>query len=233
VLPSYERMRIVLQTCIDADDTYPTIREGAVAGLEKLEEYYSKARSNDFNTIATVCHPTLRTSWFRNLGEGEEEKAEELFEKVYTEYQGSSPAMPAPSVVVSVDPTDFLGSLAAVTTPVESTPQKSELERYKSMEGGLGNSKEPLRWWKVCTDLTSLSGLPADDGLLQEHAHDFPVIAKIARDYLAIPGTSVSVERLFSSSRHLCSDLRSSLHAESISEAMCAKMWIRAGLLKY
>jgi hypothetical protein len=52
----------------------------------------------------------------------------------------------------------------------------------------------------------------------------------MARDFLAIPATSVSVERTFSKSRHICSDLRSSLKAETISEALLSKVWIREGL---
>ncbi|KZT64306.1 hypothetical protein DAEQUDRAFT_678804, partial [Daedalea quercina L-15889] len=64
------------------------------------------------------------------------------------------------------------------------------------------------------------------------HAHEFPVIAAITRDFLAIPGASVSVERLFSASRHLCVDTRSSLKAETICEAMCTKIWICSGLFK-
>lgn len=53
----------------------------------------------------------------------------------------------------------------------------------------------------------------------------------MARDFLAIPATSVSVERTFSKSRHICSDLRSSLKAETIQKALLAKVWIRSGLL--
>lgn len=53
----------------------------------------------------------------------------------------------------------------------------------------------------------------------------------MARDVLAIPGASVSVERLFSKARHICADTRSSLKARSITELMCCKEWIRAGLL--
>lgn len=66
---------------------------------------------------------------------------------------------------------------------------------------------------------------------IQTHEKDFPIVAKMARDFLAIPGTSVSVERLFSKSRHLCSDLRSSMKADTIMEAMLTRSWIRDGLL--
>ncbi|EIW75374.1 hypothetical protein CONPUDRAFT_66256, partial [Coniophora puteana RWD-64-598 SS2] len=55
------------------------------------------------------------------------------------------------------------------------------------------------------------------------HSTEFPVIALMARDFLAIPATSVSVERLFSSSRHVRRDSRSSFKAKTITSVMCAK----------
>lgn len=54
----------------------------------------------------------------------------------------------------------------------------------------------------------------------------------MARDYLAIPATSISVERVFSKSRHICSDLRSSLKEDTIKMALLTKEWIRSGLFE-
>jgi hypothetical protein len=51
-------------------------------------------------------------------------------------------------------------------------------------------------------------------------------------DFLAIAGTSVSVECLFSDARHLCHESRPSLKPKTISEAMLTKMWIKDGLLE-
>jgi hypothetical protein len=45
----------------------------------------------------------------------------------------------------------------------------------------------------------------------QEHQVQFPILAQIARDYLAIPGSSVSAERAFSSMHHIGTDFRNSL----------------------
>ncbi|EMD35092.1 hypothetical protein CERSUDRAFT_54364 [Gelatoporia subvermispora B] len=71
-----------------------------------------------------------------------------------------------------------------------------------------------------------------DPDCYQAHETEFKVISRIAKDFLAIPGASVSVERLFSSSRHTCADTRCSLKAETITELMCVKEWIREGLLE-
>ncbi|RDB30671.1 hypothetical protein Hypma_005716 [Hypsizygus marmoreus] len=89
-----------------------------------------------------------------------------------------------------------------------TTHVKSELERFlvAKMTHGEGDANNPLLWWKI-------------------HERDFPTVAKIAWDFLAIPGTSVS-------SRHFCAELRSSLKAKTIMQALLTKVWIKAGLLK-
>jgi hypothetical protein len=65
---------------------------------------------------------------------------------------------------------------------------------------------------------------------MQKHAADFPILSLIARDILAIPGVSISVERLFSSSKHTLSDSRSSMTAASASKTVVAKEWLKQGL---
>ncbi|CAG8446528.1 17985_t:CDS:2, partial [Dentiscutata erythropus] len=48
------------------------------------------------------------------------------------------------------------------------------------------------------------------------HEKDYPNLSKMARDFLAIPGTSVPVERIFSNSADLISSKRYSLNPETI-----------------
>ena len=52
----------------------------------------------------------------------------------------------------------------------------------------------------------------------------------MARDYLAIPSTSVPVERVFSGGTDLISKKRCSLSAESIQACMCLKSWWKGPL---
>jgi hypothetical protein len=65
--------------------------------------------------------------------------------------------------------------------------------------------------------------------LNQTHSFDYPVLSRIARDILAIPGVSISVEQLFSSSKHTLSDTRSSLTAVSASKTVVVKEWLKKG----
>jgi hypothetical protein len=64
----------------------------------------------------------------------------------------------------------------------------------------------------------------------QTHASDFPVLARIACDIVAIPGVSNSVEQLFSSSKNTHSDSQSSLMAESALKTVVTKKWLKKGL---
>ncbi|KAG1846529.1 hypothetical protein F4604DRAFT_1936352 [Suillus subluteus] len=50
---------------------------------------------------------------------------------------------------------------------------------------------------------------------------------------LAIPGTISPVEQLFSKSQHLCTDQQSSLAAATVTQSMCAKLWIQQGLFDF
>jgi hAT family C-terminal dimerisation region len=65
---------------------------------------------------------------------------------------------------------------------------------------------------------------------LQIHAVDFPILTIIAHNILAIPGVSISVEWLFSSSKHTLSDSHSAMTAESASKTVVAREWLKKGL---
>jgi hypothetical protein len=59
------------------------------------------------------------------------------------------------------------------------------------------------------------------------HSTRFPNLSRMARDYLAIPGTSTPSERAFSAGRQLITDFRCSLNAETITACMLLKDWFK------
>jgi hypothetical protein len=136
--------------------------------------------------------------------------------------------MGSASRIASICAVDISASSVPTSrSPVEELEE--ELTRYFNFGGGNGDLFNPLAWWKVRTLHRSLLAR-SDSGIGQKNGPAFPILSKMARDYLAIPATSVSVERLFSKYRNICRDLRSSLHAETIREALLTKVWIRSDL---
>jgi hypothetical protein len=119
----------------------------------------------------------------------------------------------------------------AVPTMTPTEQLEDELSRYFTFEGGRGNLFDPLAWWKVCAISVSLLMQFLTLSISQAHCHRFPVLSRMARDYLAIPATSVSVKRTFSKSRRICTEMRSSLRARTIREALLTKLWARNGLI--
>lgn len=71
--------------------------------------------------------------------------------------------------------------------------------------------------------------LPELINLLQfwkSNAVMFPNVSAMARDVLAIPGTSTAFERKFSSAKHTISDSRTCLNPETVQAFLCLKDWL-------
>ncbi|KAF5365434.1 hypothetical protein D9758_010856 [Tetrapyrgos nigripes] len=230
VLPMYRKMEQKLMH-VKNDPVLASFSEAIDAGIRKLDKYHQLAKSNQFYVVATVCHPSFRLNWFGKRSSTDYQRAKILFEHVYESYVATAPAGPNGTSPVkpkkSTASDDLVQSLVDDIVsdsddglPMSQDRAASKLERYLLGEGGRGDSMKPLDWWKKHAKIT-------------EDTRGFPIISRIARDFLAIPGTSVSVERLFSSSRHLCSDLRSSMKAETTTLAMCAKVWLKSGLFEF
>ncbi|KAL0486213.1 hypothetical protein AKO1_001920 [Acrasis kona] len=84
----------------------------------------------------------------------------------------------------------------------------SDVDRYfDSVYLDLPEELSILRWWS-------------------DHQTEYPVMARVARYYLAIPCASVSVERCFSSGRDVLGHRRFSLHAETMKTLISLRSWI-------
>ncbi|KAF7360904.1 Dimer-Tnp-hAT domain-containing protein [Mycena sanguinolenta] len=221
VIPMYEKMLEHLREHVSNNDLSLSLREAVGAGLTKLEEYYEKACGCQFNVIATVLHPSLGLSWFGKYGEERKNQAKILFTHAYDSYKKiydneMARTKRAARAQQPTQPSSFLDNICAFDNEDMDETLASELDLFFAAfrTHGRGERDAPLVWWK-------------------EYAYRFPVVARMARDFLAIPGTSVSVEHLFSRSRHLCHEARGSMKAETITQAILTKMRIKAGYLEY
>ena len=75
----------------------------------------------------------------------------------------------------------------------------------------MGEDEKRLKWW-------------------QNNQTKFPILSKIARDYLALQASSVPSERGFSSSGFTVTDMRSRLHPMTVRSLMVLKSWFKLGL---
>ncbi|CAN1247777.1 Putative AC transposase, partial [Linum perenne] len=70
-----------------------------------------------------------------------------------------------------------------------------------------------LMWWKV-------------------NGAKYPTLQQIARDFLAIPITSVASESAFSSCGRLLDPHRSKLHYSTVEAMMCTRNWVKDELIR-
>ena len=86
--------------------------------------------------------------------------------------------------------------------------EKSELDAYLEEPPVRPDERfEILTWWKT-------------------NSNKYPVLSAMARDFLAIPLSTVSSESAFSLSGRILSDNRSSMKSETLQALVCCKDWL-------
>ena len=92
--------------------------------------------------------------------------------------------------------------LYATTT---TSYQEPEWKRWNS-EGCPGPQTDILKYWAA-------------------KQYQYPVVAKIARDYLAIPATSAASERVFSNGSDIITKKRNRLSPSTVRYLLCLRDW--------
>ena len=99
---------------------------------------------------------------------------------------------------------ELLGmSTTSMDFDVASVEGEGQLQAYIQVQQ-VPNDTDPLMWWK-------------------QHQQEFPDLARMARQYLAVPATSASPERFFSRVGLVQTDLRGSLLDTTMIDLMWAK----------
>ena len=226
------------------------------AGLEKIDIHLKKSLVGDYPLLGAgrshfllpdasillssvyfwlVLHPSIRLSYFEDSIKWDPSipiRARVLLEHLYETYSSEDPLVAASVTDLPADANSFFLDAIRTLTPSNKKALVTEIESYFNGTYPCLDGKA-LKWWKVSSQMLPRPVLWvywSHWSILQKHATEFPVLSRIARDILAIPGVSISVERLFSSSKHTLSDSRSSMTAESASKTVVAKEWLKQGL---
>jgi len=164
---------------------------------EKLLEYEDLLK-NDFCILSTILDPRFKLEYFKDNREFYK-NSKELLLKIFEIYESKCPK------ITVIDSDRKLSFKESIFKKQKLNNQKSEIEIY--VETSLEDSKiEPIFWWKI-------------------NDEKFPILSKIAFDFLAIPATSVPSEQIFSKAGNTITKKRNRLDKNTVQIVMLLQSW--------
>ncbi|KAL7287894.1 hypothetical protein TKK_0017957 [Trichogramma kaykai] len=179
-------------------------------GRNKLVKHYQKF--NWLYCVSLILDPRIKISGFDETSWGQEmkhnalKKFKSIYKNYYDRFSTTDCEEPVPKKL-KIDEEDSLDFDILLKSSTSSISEK-ELNNYLESP-----RPEPdtniLIWWKT-------------------YANVYPIIARIARDVLRIPATSVPVERLFSEASLVLTKNRCSLNSQDLRELICINRWMHS-----
>lgn len=169
---------------------------------DEIKKLY--ALSSDICALVTILDPRMKIIYHKDRFGKESDNTDEIrqyFTSLYKEnYAPISPEQP------TVKRSKLMEAIYRNRAPI--TPM-SELDTYLGDPRAIDAPNfDVLVYWRTCAGL-------------------YPNLARMARDYLAIPGTCAPSDRAFSASPALIPETRSGLKADFVSAFMLLKNWWR------
>jgi hypothetical protein len=211
-------------------------------GKEKLDTYFDKLLLQpevSFYAVATALHPRLRLTWFKTHWKNYPKwykKAETSVRKVYKDYLDAE-----------VEPEEQTQPPSRRKHPIGSSGRDlySQTMEVDLMLMTANSSKRQRRVNELdeyfaaqAYDLTNASDKDLDllndpwAWWLQIGRAKYPVLFKIATDFLSIPSTSCDNERAFSKAKRTVTCDRNSLSGATIEAIQLQKDWLLHGVVK-
>jgi hypothetical protein len=196
-------------------DCEKLLHTAASSAYAKLEKY--KLKLSPLLYICTILDPRCNITFFLNVTPEDMReyfKAKLVVRQKYDEFYRSfqKRATKDNNIADNKNKGKKLKHVTAAFNPakrrlVDDESQLDELDLYLKLEP-VDEDTDPLKWWSSMET-------------------SYPSVARMARDYLAIPGTSVPCERIFSSAKYSIPAHRASLLAETIRVMQCMKSWLK------
>ena len=212
-LPYFSVLAARLESIVDQERIAGSIFHAACdASWKKLDDYHSKTGSAQ--SIATILDPRCKIQAVKNLGWQLQwiNEAETAIQRVYQDQYAPPPlsghSTPSPPPVSSQSSSSFHEDyMTTVFTSSQGEIQSmSEVEIYLEEKVELAGV-DPIEWWRT-------------------YESRFPNLSRMARDYLAIPATSVPSECCFSIAGSVLTKRRSAMTEGMANAIMCCKYWL-------
>ena len=212
-------------------DLRPEVTEGRQVLYDDMVRRWKTEISTElrrFYLIATICDPRQQGLTFPCVSQEERLETHEWFEAEYDSLwntsapeepsvpalaPAASASLPVPALAPAASASaslgsfvDFMASVAHLQAPVPAQVSrvKSEAHRYLELPAAPMNT-DPLEWWAA-------------------NEINFPALSVMARQYLGVPATSASAERLFSLAGRAFDDLRQCMKEEMLEILMWARI---------
>lgn len=181
--------------------------EAAENGLQKLRKYEAELsiKSSVIPYVGTFLNPALKLSYFKEYSTNQtyqkdvQKAISELFER------------------------DYANSATTTDTPNEEMKDEFFLHMFKR-----GKTNKQLKEFQQYTSAPLSKTKVNVLDFWRAQQNELPHLSNMARDFLAVQSSSVSVERDFSDGVDLVTPTRCSLQAQTIRSCMCLKSWFKS-----
>lgn len=223
------------------------IYQGLVAAKQKLQHYYQKTYGfhGIIYAVASVLDPYQKLSLFRsdNWMEPKSEHWDVVYHRVMRKvFRHYCERFPQPDVEIT-----HSSAMCHIDIALQQSKRRRQAshshshdsesirpaKRYAELEAYLDErmsilppsysvSPAQCKLTAVCLTLAIANSLGTTDALQWwcNNANRFPILARMARDFLAVPASSVGPENLFSTARDVCHYRRNRLAPETIEAHM-------------
>ena len=211
-IPQYLRLLHKLELLRTHFGLNTVLGKACTSAYDKMEKYYNMIKTQTFAISATICDPRFNFNVFQNLyqdanGNAHKARIRKQFQDVFAKYEQRE-----------------LG-LQAAEAEAES-PQKAESDHDSESDlfkprGTTDFETEHGKWMKQ-------QPMKRDTDILRYWAskeYEFPIMARIARDHLAIPATSAASECVFSVGSDIITKKRNRLGASNTRRLLCLRDW--------
>ncbi|POV95020.1 hypothetical protein PSHT_15878 [Puccinia striiformis] len=181
---------------------------------KKTDKYLEEALGCDAILVATVLNPSFRLSIFKMWFPTHYDYTLDLITNLFTTRKAE---------------------FATTASSKEPTPPVKKRQGPEVVDYFPDNTVEAATPDELSVYLGGKYKLPTDEadqllGWWKDHCQEFPILALLARDYLACSGTSASLERCFSAAADTCGHDRGSLAAKTIKRCVSSHQWLIQGV---
>jgi hypothetical protein len=188
--------------------------------LDKLNEYYNGLQLHAHSSIATICDPRFNFNVFNILMPASTDNAKKAkiksgFKTAFFKYQDWEVGIKAARFRKEQE------NAPEIQPDDDDEGELSDAELYQNGPLELDTEIELTRYLK-------LPAMPRETNIYhywKAKQYDFPIISRIAKDFLAIPATSAPSECVFSIGSDVVTKKQNRLTRDSVRMIMCLKNW--------